>query len=157
MENFLPAILIAIDDEAVAARRNAFLLGYVPCHQQHTPDKFGVRIINIIDRGDSLIRHDEDVNGCQWVYIAKSGDPIVAIDDIGGDFPGNDARKKSSARSHVHPSIHIQRLSGDVFRLIRRQESNCCRDFARLSHTPERDVRARRFQGDPQAIRPSYP
>ena len=88
--HFLPAMIVAVDDQPVAIDGNAFLASKIPRHHKEMTDQGFIVIGDIIGGCNHFIGHNQDVYGCTGMDITKGRDAIILIHDVGRQLARND-------------------------------------------------------------------
>lgn len=91
VENLLPTVLVAVDQQAIAIGGNAEFPCQVACHQEQSTHQWRIGIGDVVDGRDGLVGYDQDVHRRARVNVAKGGDFIVLIHDVRRYFAGHDA------------------------------------------------------------------
>lgn len=87
--NLLPAVTIAVHDEAIAIFRDAFLLCDFRRDGKKTPQRLLVFRRDVIDRWHQHVRNNQNVGRGLGRNIAKRSDKLILINNIGRDFTTN--------------------------------------------------------------------
>ena len=91
--DLLPAVVPAVDHDAVAVSGDPFVGGEVRGDPQHPAQHGFVFGRDVRERGNQAIRHDEDVGGCERLDVPEGGHEIILVDDVGGDLAAYDLRE----------------------------------------------------------------
>lgn len=87
----LTAIGAVIDRDAEAGVADAFLAGDGSGGEQEVAKKGGVFRLGFADAGDHDFRDDEEMGGRLGADVAEGDALAVLVQDLRGDFPGDDA------------------------------------------------------------------
>ena len=102
VKNFLAAVFVAIDDQAVAVVGDALVPRDSCRHSEQPSQGRFVLFPGIVRGGDFHFGNDQDVNRRLRGNIAKGQHEFVFIDNIGRDIFGDDLREN---RTHVTPPV----------------------------------------------------
>lgn len=72
---------------------HAFLAGHLVGSQNQVPEQGLVFFTSIDNPGDGFSGDDQDVHRGLGVRITKGHTLVIFVDDIGGNFPGDDPAK----------------------------------------------------------------
>src|SRR5215207_9867302 len=89
--NLLPGVLVAIDDEPVAAIGDAFPFRQVARHGVKMADQRFVCIHDVVRGWNYLVGHDENMYGRARADVPGGSDAVVPVHDLGGHFACNDS------------------------------------------------------------------
>lgn len=99
VKDFLPAIMIAVDNEPIAALCYSLLLGDFP-RRQEQPSRHALIFFNeVVDGGNLFVGDDENVYGGYRVDIAESRNQIVLVDNSRRQLTADDPGKYSGQTS----------------------------------------------------------
>jgi hypothetical protein len=90
MVDRLSAIGTRVDDQAVAAMGNPCLAGKLTRDAEEMPDQLFIFRVECVYRFDMLVRHNQIVSWRDRVPILEGGGLLVAINDPGPGFTGDD-------------------------------------------------------------------
>jgi hypothetical protein len=91
----LPAMFVAVDDQAEAVLGDAFPPGDIARDDEHVAEGAFVLVADIVDRGDGFVGNDQHVHRGLWTDVAEGGDAVVLVQDGRGDLTGNYLLEKS--------------------------------------------------------------
>ena len=84
--DLLPAVAVAVHDEAVAIFCDARLGGQLAGHGEHPAKGQFMFGFHVVDGGDQHIGDDQHVGLGLGLDVPESGHQIVLIKDVGGDL-----------------------------------------------------------------------
>ena len=88
--DLLPAVAVAVHDEAVAILGNARLAGQLAGDGEHPAQRQLVIRLHVVDGGDQHVGDDQDMGLSLGLDVAKGGHQVVLIKDVGGDLFADD-------------------------------------------------------------------
>jgi hypothetical protein len=84
MVNDLPSVWTGVDYQAVAILLDTFSFGKLFSDREKLPHERLIFVVDLVDRCDVLVRHDQDVRRGNRMDVEKSGYSLVFVNDGGG-------------------------------------------------------------------------
>jgi len=88
--DLLPAVAVAVHDEAVAVLGDPGIGRQLAGHGEHAAERQLVIGLHVVDGGDQHVGHDQDMGLGLGLDVAKGGHQLVLIKDVGGDLFADD-------------------------------------------------------------------
>ena len=101
----LPTVVIAVDNQTVAAVGNAFLLGDFGGHRKEAAQRHFILSRDIIGGGDQFVGHNQNMGRRLGVDIAERGYQFILVNNIGRNFAPDDFAED---RFLSHRCPHLQ-------------------------------------------------
>jgi hypothetical protein len=114
--NRLSPIVATVDNGAVSVPQ-ALLLGQLSGHDKQVPDEVLVLRIQIVERRDGLVGHDEDVRRCFRIDVPKGDALIILVENVGVDLPVDDFLENGFLGHEADPqSMNEKRADGRTYK-----------------------------------------
>jgi hypothetical protein len=100
----------AVDRQAITALSYALLLSQILSYDDHPPGKL-MMVFSKLSRGcDVYLGYDKYMDRRLRMNIPEGQKVLILVDQIAGEFPGNDPAENTFIRHVPTPSIRLQRL-----------------------------------------------
>lgn len=101
MGNCLPTVFSIVDDqpESFVLLIHAEVRCDLSGSEKEMPEQVAVSAFGFTDAGKGLLRDDENMRRCLGGNVVKGEAKLVFMDDVRGNFPGNDLLKQSHVRT----------------------------------------------------------
>ena len=96
VENNLPAVRTGVDDQTVAILVDVFSFCKLFGDREELSHEWLIFRVDVVDRCDVFVWHDQDVRGGDRVNIEKGGYSLVFVNDGGRGFPVTILQKMQS-------------------------------------------------------------
>ena len=95
MVHLLVSMVATVDYEKITVFINAFIVGEYLLHAHESQNR---RLINSggdVYRWNNLVGHQQYMGGCPRIDVAKSGNQLVLVNDVGRNIAIDDSAEKS--------------------------------------------------------------
>ena len=84
MQHLLVGMLATVDQQAVAIVGNTFATGEVSGNDKHVSQCCFIRFGDVVNSRYDLVWNDQNVCGCLWIDVPKSGYTVILENDVSG-------------------------------------------------------------------------
>jgi len=90
MGDCLSTVCAGVEDEPVTIFGNTLSYRQSFRHRDHVSNQQFILGLQFVDRGNVPVGNNEDMRAGNGMVVAKGRHQVIAVDDLGGRFTGND-------------------------------------------------------------------
>jgi hypothetical protein len=113
VEDFLPGVGVAVDDNPVATGGNFQVLSNLGGNSENVPDRLLVPGFELIDGRDMLSRNQHNMLGCGRIDVQKTQTKFILVNKIGRNNTVTNLAEKTSAHSFLPEEKRVTQTRAD--------------------------------------------
>ena len=95
MVHLLVSMVATVDYETITVVSNAFIVGEFLRHDHESPHRGLILSGDVVYRWNNLVGHQQYMGGGPRIVVAKSGNQLVLVNDVGRNIAIDDSAEKS--------------------------------------------------------------